>query len=210
MQLKSTKAWQCFKGWVVTTRTWSCPGYCPPPVNVQRFSQCFLVLSRMPKIPCEKTFWTQYPRNVQKMCFLFKLALFWEVGIWKARARGNVCWSQIWGFDQMQVKCRHHSTLSNFAGRPIENALHFYFVQFASHCAENTTPGNPWLLLFYIPEWRASIALQQLKADKFQTAICLIFSKIWTYLSTIDVPQSITLGQRMSKGTVAGVKIFDQ
>ena len=70
--------------------------------------------------------------------------------------------SKIWYFAQMQrlrrVKFRYRSTLSNCAGRAIENVLRLYFVRLAADCAENTTPGNPWLLLqFYIPQWFATV-----------------------------------------------------
>ena len=69
--------------------------------------------------------------------------------------------SKIWYFAQMQrlrVKCRYRSTLSICAGGAIENVLRLYFVRLAADCAENTTPGNPWLLLqFYIPQWFATV-----------------------------------------------------
>ena len=62
-------------------------------IIMTRYSECSKILTMFPcliqnaKNTLRKTFWTQYPRNVHKMCFLLKPALFSAAGIWKARAR---------------------------------------------------------------------------------------------------------------------------
>ena len=62
-------------------------------IIMTRYSECSKILTMFPcliqnaKNTLRKTFWTQYHRNVHKMCFLLKLALFSAAGIWKARAR---------------------------------------------------------------------------------------------------------------------------
>ena len=51
-------------------------------IIMTRYSECSKILTMFPcliqnaKNTLRKTFWTQYPRNVHKMCFLLKPALF--------------------------------------------------------------------------------------------------------------------------------------
>ena len=130
-------------------------------MNVQRFSQCFLVWSRMPRIPCEK----HSGHNTTEMCTkcaFFSSRLCFELLVFGRHVHECRRLSKIWYFAQMQrlrrVKFRYRSTLSICAGGAIENVLRLYFVRLAADCAENTTPGNPWLLLqFYIPQWFATV-----------------------------------------------------